>query len=103
MNQRINIVLPETTVRTIDRIAPAGQRSKFIEQAVQHFISHKSSEAVRARLEETAVRDQDLDREIAGDWLAADTQSWQQLDIPKQTKSATPGAAKSISRRSTRQ
>jgi CopG family transcriptional regulator/antitoxin EndoAI len=103
MNQRINIVLPETIVQTIDRIAQPGQRSRFIEQAVQHFISHKSSEAVRARLEQTAVRDRDLDREIAGDWLAADIQSWQQLDNPKQTKSATPGAAKSTSRRSTRQ
>jgi CopG family transcriptional regulator / antitoxin EndoAI len=103
MNQRINIVLPETTVQSIDRIAQPGQRSKFIEQAVQHFILHKSSEAVRARLEQTAVRDRDLDREIAGDWLAADIQSWRQLDIPKQTKSVTPGAGKSTLRRSTRQ
>jgi CopG family transcriptional regulator / antitoxin EndoAI len=48
MNQRINIVLPASIVQTIDRIAQPGQRSRFIEQAVQYFISHKSGEAVRA-------------------------------------------------------
>ena len=98
MNQRINIVLPETMVQTIDRIAPPGERSRFIEQAVRHFISHKSSEAVRARLEQTAVRDRDLDREIAGDWLAADIKSWQQLDTPDADKIRYPPARGNLPR-----
>jgi hypothetical protein len=36
--------------------------------------------ALRARLERAAVRDRDLDREIATDWLAADRETWQGLD-----------------------
>jgi PemK-like, MazF-like toxin of type II toxin-antitoxin system len=62
MNRRINIVLPETTVQTIDRIAQPGQRNRFIEQATQHIISHESINTLRARLEQTAVPDRDLDR-----------------------------------------
>src|ERR1022692_2890524 len=80
MSKRINIVLPETTIRTIDRMAPPGQRSRFIDQAVQHFVANRSAEALRAQLEHAAVRDRDLDREIAADWFAVDQESWQRLE-----------------------
>lgn len=103
MSKRINIVLPETTVKTIDRMVRPGQRSHFINHAVQHFVAHQSSEALRARLEMTAVRDQDIDREVAQDWFAVDQLSWQQLDTAEAVPvPATPNVAKSTSRRSTR-
>jgi len=31
MNKRINIVLPETTIRIINRLAKPGHRSRFID------------------------------------------------------------------------
>ena len=34
MSKRLNIVLPETTVKTIDRLARPGERSRFIDKAV---------------------------------------------------------------------
>ena len=102
MNKRINIVLPEATIQTIDRMAKPGQRSRFINEAVQHFVSHRSAESLRAQLERGALRDQDLDREIAADGFAADEQAWQVLETQEHKKPATPGAAKSTSRRSTR-
>jgi CopG family transcriptional regulator / antitoxin EndoAI len=103
MTKRLNIVLPETTIQTIDRIAKPGERSRFIDQAVKHFAAHRSTEALRMRLEKTAVRDQDLDREIASDWLAVDKEAWQRLDIKQQKTRTTRGVAKSTSRPSTRQ
>ncbi len=102
MNKRINVVLSEATVQSIDRIARPGQRSKFIEQAVHHFVSHRSSEAVRIRLEQTTVRDRDIDREVASDWVAVDNEAWKHLDTKKQVKLSTRSAAKSTSRPSTR-
>ena len=101
MNKRINIVLPTATIQTIDRLAKPGMRSKFIKTAVEHYVANRSTEALRAQLERAAVRDQDLDREIAEDWFAVDREAWQRLDTPKQAKS-TQSASKSISRRSTR-
>ena len=62
MSKRINIVLPEATVRTIDRMVKPSQRSRFINQTVQHFVANRSIEALRTQLEQTAVRDRDLDR-----------------------------------------
>lgn len=105
MSKRLNIVLPETTVKAIDRLARPGERSRFIDKAVQHYVFHQSTEALRARLEQTAVRDQDIDRQVAEEWFAVDHETWQQLDTqptPAAPKPATRAAAKSTSRRSTR-
>ena len=38
MNRRLNIILPENTLRLIDRAAKNGNRSAFIDQAVRHYI-----------------------------------------------------------------
>jgi CopG family transcriptional regulator/antitoxin EndoAI len=101
MGKRLNIVLPETTIRTIDRIVKPGERSRFINQAVQHYVANRSLDVLRARLESAALRDQDIDREVAADWLAVDQQQWQQPDNSKR-KPAIRAAGKSTSRRSTR-
>ena len=101
MRKRINIVLPEATVHTIDHLAKPGERSRFINQAVQHFVMHRSSEALRAKLERAVVRDQDLDREIAADWFAVDNEAWQRLDEQRKKASAR-SAEKSTSQRSIR-
>ena len=103
MTKRINIVLPETTIRTIDRLVKPGQRSEFINQAVQHFVANRSTEALRAQLERAAVRDNDLDREIAAEWFAVDHETCQQLDEPKQRRRpAGRSGERSTSPRSTR-
>ncbi len=72
MSKRINIVLPEATVQTIDRMAKPGQRSRFINTAVQHYVANRSVEAPKAQLGRAAVRDRDLDSEVAADWFAVD-------------------------------
>lgn len=102
VNKRVNIVLPERTLKTIDRIVKPGGRSHFINEAVTHFVTHRSAEALRSRLEQAAVRDRDLDREITADWSDVDKEAWQKPDIEPVRKLAGPGEARSTSRRSTR-
>lgn len=38
MHRRINITLPEETVRLIDRVAAKGDRSRLIDEAVRHYV-----------------------------------------------------------------
>ena len=103
MKKRINIVLPQATLQSIDRIAKPGGRSRFINQAVEHFVTHQSAEALRNRLEFAAIRDRDLDREVASDWLVVDTEAWYKLDTQgRENKPAGRGGAKSTLQRSTR-
>jgi hypothetical protein len=103
MAKRINVILPEATVRTIDRLARPGQRSRFIGRAVQHYVTTASPEALQERLKQAALRDHSLDLEIAGDWFAVDQEQWRKLD-KQETRQATVGRkeAKSTSRHSAR-
>jgi hypothetical protein len=103
MATRINVILPEDTLRAIDRVTRPGQRSRFIERAVRHYFATASPQALRERLKQAAIRDRDFDLEITQDWFPADQEQWQRLEARE--KRATPvsrGEAKSISRRSTR-
>jgi hypothetical protein len=103
MAKRINVILPEATVQTIDRLSLPGQRSRFIDRAVQHYVTTASPQALRERLKQAALRDHDLDLEIASEWFAVDQEQWQKLD--KQEKQPTTTGrkeAKSTSRTSTR-
>ena len=103
MAKRINVILPEATVRTIDRLSRPGQRSRFIERAVQHYVTTASPEALQERLKQAALRDHDLDLEIASDWFAVDQEQWQKLDKQEKPQVTTGRKeAKSTSRRSTR-
>jgi len=103
MAKRINVILPEATIRTIDRMTRPGQRSHFIQRAVQHYVATAGPEAMQERLKQAALRDRDLDLEIANDWFAVDQEQWHRLD--NEEKAPRPvgrNAAKSTLRRSTR-
>ena len=80
MSKRLNIVLPETTVKTIDRLARPGERSRFIDKAVQHNVATSSPEALHERLKAATIRDRDLSLEITNAWFAVDQEQWQRLD-----------------------
>jgi len=51
MAKRINVILAEATVRTIDRLSRPGQRSRFIEHAVRHYVTTASPEALQGTAE----------------------------------------------------
>ena len=56
MHRRINITLPEATVRLIDRVAPKGDRSRLIAEAVSHYVESIGRVQLRKRLKEGAIR-----------------------------------------------
>src|SRR3954468_1858152 len=89
MARRINIMLPEPTLRAIDRLVRPGQRSRFIDRAVQHYVASKSQESLEQRLKAAAIRDRDIAVEIADDWKAVDQEQWQKLEQQEQRPAAT--------------
>lgn len=72
MNKRLNITLPEQTVRLMDRVAGKGQRSRLITQAVHRYIEEKGRASLRKRLEEGARVRADRDLQLAADWFEVD-------------------------------
>ena len=80
MHQRINITLPEETIRLIDCVAEKGDRSRFINEAVKSYIKEVGRANLRKRLKEGAIHEAELDRRLAEEWYTLDEEAWQKLD-----------------------
>jgi CopG family transcriptional regulator / antitoxin EndoAI len=102
MNKRLNIMLPEATLEILDRVAAKGDRSRFISQAVLHYVQSQSANNLRERLKQGALANAKLDLEIAKEWFPAENEAWQKLDQEERVQKPGRGAVKSTSRRSTR-
>ncbi|MFN0172813.1 MAG: hypothetical protein ACKV22_41060 [Bryobacteraceae bacterium] len=76
MSKRINILLPDKTLAILDRVAPKGTRSRFISQAVLHFVRTGSSENLRQRLKQEALANADRDRALAEEWFPLEEEGW---------------------------
>lgn len=70
MNRRLNITLPEQTVRMLDRAVPKGQRSRLIDEAVRRFIHEQGRANLREQLKLGATARSERDRQIAEEWSA---------------------------------
>ena len=77
MHRRINITLSEETVRLIDRVTTKGDRSRFIAEAVHHYVSATGRTKLRARIKEGAKRRAARDLQLARDWFILDEEAWQ--------------------------
>jgi CopG family transcriptional regulator/antitoxin EndoAI len=102
MSKRINIMLPDQTVKVLDKVAVKGDRSRFISQAVLHYVQTQSKANLRERLKQGALANANLDLEIAEEWFPVEQEAWQKLDQEEQARKPTRSAGKSTSRRSTR-
>jgi hypothetical protein len=93
MAKRINVILEDKTEQTLKLAAKPGERSRFINRAVQDFAATHSPAALRERLKLAALRDRDLADEIARDWRAVDREAWQTLSRgERRVKRSTQGA-----------
>ena len=75
-HQRLNITLPHDTVRLLDRVSPAGERSRMIDEAVRWFIADKGRQRLRERLKEGATVRAQRDLELAADWFSLEEEAW---------------------------
>ena len=76
MHRRVNITLPEATLRLMDRAVDQGHRSRFIDEAVRQFIRTHSRAQLRKRLKEGAQRHAARDRALAEEWFSLDEEAW---------------------------
>jgi len=77
MHRRLNITLPEETVRLLDRAVPKGERSRLIAKAIQYYVQEMGRSNVRKRLREGATHRSERDRKLAEEWFAVDEEAWQ--------------------------
>jgi CopG family transcriptional regulator/antitoxin EndoAI len=77
MAKRINIVLPEETVKALDRIASKGNRSRLIDQAVLYYVQSRAKRHLAERLMRGAEANAERDLAIAREWFPMDEEAWQ--------------------------
>lgn len=77
MYRRVNITLPEATIRLIDRAAEKGDRSRLIDAAVKHFVRQVRRSSLRKLLKEGAVRRAERDLLLAEEWFPLEERAWQ--------------------------
>jgi CopG family transcriptional regulator/antitoxin EndoAI len=77
-HKRIDITLPEATVRLIDRVADKGTRSYFIDQAIHFYVSTQSRQNLRNQLKEGALQRTQRDLQLAEDWFDIENELWRE-------------------------
>jgi CopG family transcriptional regulator/antitoxin EndoAI len=87
MNKRINIVLPEETIRVLDRVAPKGNRSRVISDAVIYYVTDRARNHLAERLKQGALANSRRDIELVEDWFPIDEEAWRhKKPVPKRKK-----------------
>lgn len=76
VTKRINIVLPDDTLRLLDKVAARGNRSRLISEAVRHYLSSKARRNLAARLKQGAMVNAQRDLDIAQQWFSVDEEAW---------------------------
>lgn len=74
MKRRINISLSDEAVRLLNRMAPKGDRSRFLEDLVKRTARDRAQ--LRARLKEGAIKRAQHDREVAVEWNPLSDELW---------------------------
>ena len=74
MQRRINVSLSEEAIRLLDRLAPKGDRSRFLDELVKRTARDRA--ALRARLKEGYIKRAERDRELAAEWDPLADEVW---------------------------
>jgi CopG family transcriptional regulator / antitoxin EndoAI len=69
MHRRINVTLPEETVRLLDCICETGGRSNLINKAVRLYIKRIGQANLRRRLRQGYLRTAARDLRLAEEWF----------------------------------
>jgi len=77
MNKRLNITLPEQTVRLMDRVAGKGRRSSLIDRAVRRYVKEETRANLRKQLAESYQANALFDQQLAEEWFPVDEEGWQ--------------------------
>lgn len=77
VSRRINIILPEETIRVLDRVAPKGTRSRLISDAVLHYVATRGKSNLAEQLKAGYKANAARDLAIAEEWFPLEEEAWQ--------------------------
>jgi CopG family transcriptional regulator/antitoxin EndoAI len=94
MTKRINIILPAETVSVLDRVTTKGNRSRFIDRAVLHYVETHGKRSLREQLKAGYRANAERDLAIAAEWFPLEEEAWQTSEIAQPGPSRKSGTSK---------
>jgi CopG family transcriptional regulator/antitoxin EndoAI len=76
MYKRINITLPESTVRLMERVVGKGDRSRLVDEALKQYLRGATRRSLKKRIKEGSLRRFERDRSLAEEWFLIDEEIW---------------------------
>ena len=76
MSKRINILLPEKTLTVLDKVARKGNRSRFISEAVLHYVEVQGKKSLREQLKAGYLANADENLKLAAEWFPLEEEAW---------------------------
>ena len=86
MSKRINIMLPVSTLAVLDRVAPKGNRSRFVSEAVLHYVETHGKEGLRQQLKAGYLANAEENLRIAAEWFPLEEEVWQKHPAGRRAK-----------------
>ncbi len=74
--RRINVTLPEETIRLMNRVAGKGQRSRLVDRAVRQYVQSLGRAQLSRALETGAQDRADRDLDLVAEWFDLDREAW---------------------------
>lgn len=76
MHRRINVSLPEETLRLLDRVSEKRDRSGLIDRAIKQYVERRGRANLRRQLKEGYRQRSDFDLAIAEEWFPIEQEVW---------------------------
>jgi len=74
---RINITLPQETLRLLDKVAEKGDRSRLVNDAVRFYVEETSKANLQKMMQKGALARAERDLGLVQDWFHVENEAWQ--------------------------
>lgn len=79
--KRINVSLPQETVKMMDRVTQKGDRSRLIDVAIRHYVKSVGKAKLKVKLEEGYRALGKSSLKMAEEWFPVDEQAWRKAGV----------------------
>jgi len=76
MHRRVNITLPEATIRLLESVTKKGDRSRVIAEAVARYVAEIGKANLRRRLKEGALERAERDQNLSEACFGLEEEAW---------------------------
>ena len=77
IRKRINIMVSPDTLSLLERVAPKGNHSRLIDEAVKFFVEKRGQTNLKEQLKEGYRVRSSHDLRLAEEWFSIDEEAWQ--------------------------